>query len=143
MKKMYENRGCFNEFLRKYLDNAERLQPLYKSSVVGWVDASIQPFLNLTIFKISDIIFIENEKRGEYMYQNELAFKNHENGWDVAKKLLDEHYVVLLSREENLLILNWEWSHLCDRNDVVFMDRCEFEEEYMTNEEPRQNRYYM
>lgn len=25
MKKMYENRGCFNEFLRKYLDNAERL----------------------------------------------------------------------------------------------------------------------
>ena len=25
MKKMYQNRGCFNEFLRKYLDNAERL----------------------------------------------------------------------------------------------------------------------
>lgn len=25
MKKMYQNRGCFNEFLRKYLDNAKRL----------------------------------------------------------------------------------------------------------------------
>lgn len=71
------------------------------------------------------------------MYQNELSFKNHENGWEVAKRLLDEHYVVMLSKEDNLLILNWEWSHLCDRSDVVFMDRCEFEEEYVPNEESR------
>lgn len=64
--------------------------------------------------------------------KNELVFRNHENGLQVAKMLLDESYVVMLSYEEGLLILNYEWS-ACDanRNDVVFMNRCEFEEEYM------------
>lgn len=50
---------------------------------------------------------------------------------EVAKTLIDEHYVVLLSYEENLLIVNWEYSPESDRNDVVFMGREEFEEEYV------------
>ena len=63
--------------------------------------------------------------------RHELAFKNHENGFKVAKMLLDEDYVVMLSYEEDLLILNWEWSwNGADRNDVVFMNRCEFDEKY-------------
>ena len=65
------------------------------------------------------------------MYNNELAFRNHEKGLLVAKALLDEHYVVLLSYEENLLIVNWEYSPNSNRNDVVFMNREEFEEEYV------------
>ena len=65
------------------------------------------------------------------MYNNELAFKNYEKGLLVAKALLDEHYVVLLSYEENLLIINWEYSPESNRNDVVFMNREEFEEEYV------------
>ena len=65
------------------------------------------------------------------MYNNELAFRNHEKGLLVAKALLDEHYVVLLSYEENLLIINWEYSPKSNRNDVVFMNREEFEEEYV------------
>lgn len=64
------------------------------------------------------------------MFQNELSFHNHERGMAVAKALLDEHYVVLLSYEEDLLILNYEWSPNTDRNDVVFMRRDEFEEEF-------------
>ena len=63
--------------------------------------------------------------------KHELAFKNHDNGFKVAKMLLDEDYVVMLSYEEDLLILNWEWSERgADRNDIVFMERWEFDEKY-------------
>jgi hypothetical protein len=64
------------------------------------------------------------------MYKNEIVFKNHKNGLVVAKALLDEDYVVMLSYEEQLLVLNYEWSERgADRNDVVFMRRDEYEEE--------------
>ena len=64
--------------------------------------------------------------------KHELVFKNHDNGFKVAKMLLDEGNVVLLSYEEELLIINWEWceSGYADRNEVVFMRRDEFEEEF-------------
>ena len=64
------------------------------------------------------------------MFKNELAFHNHENGFKVAQILLDEGHVVLLSYEEDLLILNYEYSKFSDRNDVMFMRRDEFEDEY-------------
>lgn len=61
--------------------------------------------------------------------KNELAFKNHNKGLEVAKALLDENYVVMLSYEEDLLVLNFEWSERgANRNDVVFMPRYKFEE---------------
>ena len=64
--------------------------------------------------------------------KHELVFKNHDNGFKVAKMLLDEGNVVLLSYEEELLILNWEWceSGCADRNDVVFMPKWKFDEKY-------------
>lgn len=63
--------------------------------------------------------------------KHELTFKDHNNGFKVVKMLLDEGYVVMLSYEEDLLILNWEWSERgADRNDVVFMRRDEYEEEW-------------
>lgn len=68
------------------------------------------------------------------MFQNELSFYNHERGMTVAKALLDEHYIVLLSYEEDLLILNYEWSPNTNRNDVVFMRRDVFEEEFFEHE---------
>ena len=62
--------------------------------------------------------------------KNEIAFKNHSRGLGVAKALLDEDNVVMLSYEEELLILNWEFSeHGADRNDVVFMSAEVYEEE--------------
>ena len=64
----------------------------------------------------------------------ELSFYNHERGMAVAKALLDEHYVVLLSYEEDLLILNYEWSPNANRNNVIFMRRDEFEEEFFEHE---------
>ena len=60
---------------------------------------------------------------------NELSFYNHEKGLEVAKALLDENYVVLLSYEEDLLILNYEYAPDSDRNYVVFQSRDEYEEE--------------
>ena len=61
--------------------------------------------------------------------KNELVFKNHDNGFKVAQMLLDEGNVVMLSYEEEFLILNWEWSeHDADRNDVVLMRRDEYDE---------------
>ena len=65
------------------------------------------------------------------MYKNEIAFKDHFNGMQVAEMLLQEGNVVMLSYEEDLLIVNWEWceSGFADRNEVVFMSRCEYEEE--------------
>ena len=61
--------------------------------------------------------------------ENEIAFTDYERGFDVAKALLDEGYIVMLSYEEEFLILNYEFSeHGADRNDVVLMRRDEFEE---------------
>ena len=61
--------------------------------------------------------------------ENELAFTDYERGFDVAKALLDEGYIVMLSYEEEFLILNYEFSeHGADRNDVILMRRDEFEE---------------
>jgi len=63
--------------------------------------------------------------------KNELAFTDYERGFDVAKALLDEGYIVMLSYEEKFLILNYEFSeHYADRNDVVFMRRDEYEERF-------------
>lgn len=63
--------------------------------------------------------------------RNELAFTDYERGFDVAKALLDEGYIVMLSYEEEFLILNYEFSeHGADRNDVVLMRRDEYEEEF-------------
>ena len=65
------------------------------------------------------------------MYKNQLTFHNHENGMKVAQMLLEENNVVMLSYEEDLLVLNWEWTPSAqpDRNYVVFMSRDEYEEE--------------
>lgn len=66
------------------------------------------------------------------MLKNELTFYDHNRGLEVAKALLAEHYVVMLSLEEELLVVNYEWSHNSDRNDMVFMSRDEYEDEWDT-----------
>ena len=62
----------------------------------------------------------------------ELTFHSWENCRTVMDILLDEGYVLLLSRECDLYILNYIWTSEAEpnRNDVVFMDRAEFEEKF-------------
>lgn len=57
----------------------------------------------------------------------EIAFKNKQAALEVMSALLEENYVVMLSKEENLYIVNYIWSPLADRNDMVFMSREEYE----------------
>ena len=64
---------------------------------------------------------------------NELAFESADAAFEIVRQMLTNgHYVVMLSREEQLWIINYEYSDLCDRNDMVFMPRDEFEEEYFS-----------
>jgi hypothetical protein len=64
----------------------------------------------------------------------EIAVDNLNEASAVAKILIKANYVVMLSREEDLYIINYTWSKDCNRNDVVFVDRAEFEENYFERE---------
>lgn len=60
-----------------------------------------------------------------YVTNNEIAIHNKYNAQRMAEILMEEGYVVMLSREENLYIINYVWSpsDYADRNDVVFNSR--------------------
>ncbi len=65
------------------------------------------------------------------MTNNELAFETAEAAFETVRQMLtDGHYVVMLSREEQLWIVDYEYSDLCDRNDVVFMSCEDFYDKY-------------
>lgn len=70
------------------------------------------------------------------MYQHhEIAIKNKEKALEVLGILVDEEYCVMFSREEDLYIINYEYSEYSDRNNVVFMSKDEFEEKFIEIEE--------
>ena len=63
--------------------------------------------------------------------EGELVFETPEAAFETVRQMLTKgHYVVMLSREEQLWIVNYLYSDLCDRNDVVFMSREDFEEKH-------------
>ena len=63
--------------------------------------------------------------------KNEIAFETAEAALNTAKNMMEgANYVVMLSREEGLWILNYEWSETCNRNDVVFMSCDDFYDKY-------------
>lgn len=57
----------------------------------------------------------------------EIATKNKQTALEIMAALIEEDYIVMLSKEENLYIINYLWSPTTDRNDVVFVSREEFE----------------
>ena len=66
------------------------------------------------------------------MYQyHEIAIKNKEKALEVLSTLVDEEYCVMFSREEDLYIINYEYSEYSDRNNVIFMSKDEFEEKFI------------
>lgn len=69
--------------------------------------------------------------------RDEIAVHDKEVALKIIDLLVDQDYVVMLSREENLYIINYLYSQYSDRNDVVFIDREEFDMKYyqMKNEE--------
>lgn len=65
------------------------------------------------------------------MSEFEIAVNDYYDATTIAEILMNNNYVVMMSREEQLYIINAIWSDICDCNNVVFMDRGEFEEKYM------------
>ena len=64
-----------------------------------------------------------------YITKNEIALHSFEDAVAMAKILLNNGYVAMISREEQLYIVNYVWSQRgADRNDVAFMDREELED---------------
>ena len=70
-----------------------------------------------------------------YVTNNEIAIHDKYIAQRIAENLMEEGYVVMMSREEQLYILNYIWSeHGADRNDVCFQHR-EVVEDYIFNAE--------
>lgn len=69
--------------------------------------------------------------------EGELTFHDFDSCMKVAEIILEEGYVVLVSREENLYVINYVWSseNYADRNDVVFMGREEFDDKFYEEDE--------
>lgn len=64
------------------------------------------------------------------MFKNEIAVSDKEAAMKIANILVDEEYCVMLSREEDLYIIDFEYSEFSDRNNVIFMDRGTFEQKF-------------
>ena len=62
--------------------------------------------------------------------RDEIAIHNKEKALEIINILVDEEYCVMLSREEDLYIINYQYSQYSDRNNVIFMQKDEFEENY-------------
>lgn len=70
------------------------------------------------------------------MSEFNVAVHEYEDAALLAHILINNSYVTMISREEDLFIVTAIWSeNNADRNDVVFMDRCEFEEKYVEVEQ--------
>ena len=68
-----------------------------------------------------------------YLTNNEIAVDNLRDALDLATILTNQQYIVMISKEENLYIINYIYSRNCNRNNVVFQNR-EIVEEELFNE---------
>ena len=62
--------------------------------------------------------------------KSEIAVQSKESALKIVDILVDEEYCVMLSREESLYVINYEYSEYSDRNNVVFMQREDFEQKF-------------
>ena len=69
----------------------------------------------------------------EMLPEQEVLVHNYDEAVALSKILMDNGNVVMLSMEEGNYMVNWIWSDSsfdggeCNRNDVVFMHREDFE----------------
>lgn len=69
--------------------------------------------------------------RPKLVPEGEIAVHDFDDAVQIAKILIKNGNVVMLSTEEDLTIINFLWSQNdSDRNDVVFMDRGDFDVYY-------------
>ena len=64
----------------------------------------------------------------DYLPQDGLCVKSYEDAVAIQKILIENDYCVMMSREEDLWVLNWLWSeNRANRNDVIFTSRADYE----------------
>jgi len=65
-----------------------------------------------------------NDKVFYYTTNNEIATHSYSDALSLAEILLNNGYVVMISKEEQLYIVNYIWSSRdANRNDVCFQSR--------------------
>ena len=71
-----------------------------------------------------------------YVTKNEIAVKHYGDAMNLMETLLDNDYVVMISREEQLYIVNYIWGGMdqADRNNVCFQAR-DMVEDFIFNPE--------
>ena len=66
----------------------------------------------------------------KYLTENEIVVKDIEDAFKIAKYLMKNDYVVMISQEYFNYVVNFIWSERgTNRSDVVFRDRGDFEDE--------------
>ena len=78
----------------------------------------------------------------KYLTENEIVLDDYESVETIQKVLLNNGYVVMVSREESFWIVNyiWDCEGNADRHAVVFLDRAQYEwEEERKNKEEGDN----
>ena len=68
-------------------------------------------------------------KEFKYVTDNEIACQNFDDARILAETLIRNGYVVMISAEERLYIVNYIWSYNnADRNTICFQNREEVED---------------
>ena len=65
----------------------------------------------------------------KFLEQEAIAVDSFEDASTLMKILVENGNCAMLSREENLWLVNWVWTDggRADRNDVIFINRSSFE----------------
>ena len=63
----------------------------------------------------------------DFLPQDCLTFSTYEEAAAVQKILIDNGYCTMMGREEQLWTLNWIWAENADRNNVIFLERQDYE----------------
>lgn len=70
----------------------------------------------------------------DYVTKHEIAVNNFDDAMSLTLTLTNNGYVTMISKEENLYIINYIWSpNDANRNDVCFRSREVIEEEIFKN----------
>ena len=62
--------------------------------------------------------------------QQGLLFNSYAEATEVQKILLENEYCTMISKEDDLWLLNWVWSPCANRRGVIFIDSDHFDDEW-------------
>lgn len=63
----------------------------------------------------------------KYISDNEIVCCSFEDAVKITEVLMRNNYVCMLSQEEDLIIINFEWDEHCNRNGMIFRNREDWE----------------